>query len=248
MLTQSEIENSMSLDGMTTRPALCLLGAFAEFAKSLNPSAGGLIEFGTYRGRVSALLGQLQRKDDQLHLVDIANYLNHERLKQLGIEYQFHQSASEKWDPSTVGDTKFWFSHHDASHYFSNVSHELTVMLEKLTPAGVVTLDDFTDPYSQVRAAYYFLRYARQSEFELLLQGWGKAILVRSAVFSQYEDFVLSTLQPTLAELGCPTTLFRTDVAPEARAFSIALKKAPSDPDRYGLSIWGDRFYRSSKT
>jgi hypothetical protein len=236
----------MGFEGMTTRPALALLGAFLRFSQELNTEKHGLIEFGTYKGRVSALMGLMQRADDRLDLVDVKDYLDRPRLDSLGIQYNFHLSTSEKWDSSQIEREEVYFSHHDASHYFHNVSHELSEMRGLLSPFGVIALDDFTDTFSQVRAAYYHQRYALGSPFELLLQGWGKAILVRTAAFEKYEKFVLEELQQVLRGLGMETMLARTDAVSEARAFSIVLKKGPGEPDLYGLRVWGDRFYRPS--
>lgn len=237
----------MEFEGMTIRPALCLMTSFLQHAATLNPQAGALIEFGTFRGRVSSLLGQMQRSEDKLHLVDIQDYLDHGRMATLGLQYKFHNSSSEKWDIADAGSLPFWISHHDASHYFSNVSCEMAMMVGRMSKHAVMVLDDFTDPYSQVRAAYYHQRYVKNNPFELLMVGYGKGILVRTEVFSVYESFILDVLQPEMHEMGCSTTLYRTDVCPESRAFSIANKKLPADADRYGLNIWGDRFYRVSK-
>jgi hypothetical protein len=54
----------------------------------------------------------------------------------------------------------------------------------------------------------------------------------------------LTRLQPILRELDLETVLYRTDACPESRAFSISAKKKAADPDFYGVSIWGDKFYK----
>ena len=162
----------MNFDGMTTKPGLSLLASFVQHSQNFNDSSG-LVEFGTYRGRVSSMLGQLKREKDELHLVDISDYLNHEMMKSLGLNYSFHKTSSENLSPNQMCD-KFYFSHHDASHYFSNVTHELNIMKTLMEKNGVIALDDFTDPYNQVRAAYYHNRYANKYPFELLSIGFGK--------------------------------------------------------------------------
>ncbi len=241
------IANSMAIEGQTTRPALCLMSAFLEHARKLRGRANGLVEFGTYRGRVSSLLSQLMLEDDVLHLVDVADYLEHDRLKALGCRYQFHRIASERWNVKAAHKGLFWFSHHDASHAFSNVSHELTLIAKCTSSAAVVVLDDFNDPYNQVRAAYYHQRYLKRNPLELLIMGFGKAVLVHTEVFAEYERFILNALQVRLRELDCDTTIFRTDACSESRAFSIAKKKLATDPNRYGLNVWGERFYQPSR-
>ena len=112
---------------------------------------------------------------------------------------------------------------------------------------GVIALDDFTDPYNQVRAAYYHNRYANEYPFELLIIGFGKGILVHQDMFNTYEAFVINELQEKMSGIGLNTTLFRTDYSNHSRAFSIATKKNASDPDLYGVNIWGKKFYKVSK-
>jgi hypothetical protein len=241
------IQNSMQIEGMTERDALNLMGVFLLHAARYNEKAKGVIEFGTYKGRVSSLLGQLKKEKDDLFLIDTKKYLEEDKLSALGIDYNFHIGKSEEWNISSSYSGDFWYSHHDASHYFSNVSHELEVLYPKTSKYAVIVLDDFGDPYNQVRAAYYYQRYVKNNPFELLLIGFNKGILVRTEVFHEYEEYVLSSLQRELIQLGQDTTLFRTDVCKESRAFSIRTKQKKTDPDRYGLHIWGDRFYKLSE-
>jgi hypothetical protein len=67
---------------MTTRQGLRLLSCFIEFAKTLIPEPERLIKFGIYRGRVSALMGQIRRPGDHLHLVDVAaDHLEQDKLR-----------------------------------------------------------------------------------------------------------------------------------------------------------------------
>ena len=236
----------MNIEGMTTYNGLCLMASLMEYAAEYNSMSTGVVEFGTYKGRVSALLGQLKKSEDILHLVDVKNYLETDKMAALGIDYNFYNTKSEDWDLKSAHSSEYWYSHHDASHYFSNVSYELENIAPLMSSHAVIVLDDFADPFNQVRAAYYHQRYAKNNPFELLLMGFGKGVLVKSNVFNQYEDFVLKTLQSNLTELNLPTTLYRTDFCEESRAFSIREKNNDSDPDRYGLHIWGDKFYQVS--
>lgn len=107
-------------------------------------------------------------------------------------------------------------------------------------------LDDFTDTYNQVRAAYYHARYAKNFGFELLLIGFGKAFLVHSSEFEYWESFVLDGLQNERKKYGLNSMLTRTDINSLSRAFSIQSKRTDEDPDRYGLHIWGDKYYQKS--
>jgi hypothetical protein len=61
-------------------------------------------------------------------------------------------------------------------------------MNTSMSERAVIVLDDFSDPFNQVRAAYYHQRYVMKNPFELLLIGFGKDVLVRSSVFRLYEE------------------------------------------------------------
>lgn len=241
------IKNSMQIEGMTERDALNLMGVFMRQATCYNEKATSVIEFGTYKGRVSSLLGQIKKEKDELFLIDTKKYLEENKLSALGIDYNFHIGKSEEWNIDASCAGQVWFSHHDASHYFNNVSHELEILSPKTSKHAVIVLDDFGDAYNQVRAAYYHQRYVKNNPFELLLIGFNKGILVRTEVFHEYEEYVLRSLQRDLLQLGLDTTLFRTDVCKESRAFSIRAKQKKTDPDLYGLHIWGDKFYKLSE-
>ena len=186
------------------------------------------------------------REKDELHLVDVRQYLERNKLDQAGISYSLHIGRSEEWCPEKVTSKKFLVSHHDASHYFNNVLTELSVLAPVMHPHGIMILDDFSDPYNQVRAVYYYLRYTKAFPFELILIGFGKAFLVRTASFVLYEQFILEDLQSRLSSWGLNTVLARTDVHEASRAFSMWKKMKPDEANRYGLNTWGDRFYRAT--
>ena len=237
----------MTLEGMTVPPALLLMATLIERTQNL-ASPGHMAEFGTYKGRVAALMGMAARKEDTLHLIDTADYLEQEKFQEKELQYHFYKQKSEDWCSQHVEGKRFVFTHHDASHYFENVRSEITAIAPNMDELGVMVLDDFTDAYNQVRAAYFYSRYVEKLAFELLLIGFGKAVLVCSEKFDMWEQFVLADLQSKLGDKKLQTTLYRTDINSHSRALSIQQKRNPEEPDRYGLNIWGQRFYTDSSS
>jgi hypothetical protein len=250
MKDKTEIEQAISFglefEGMTSRNALVLMSFF--LSRLLDSELkGSLAEFGTYKGRVAAFFGKLAR-GRELELVDLGDYLEKDRLEGEGIRFKYFNCRSEDYlerQERLAGKCKYLVSHHDASHYFENVKTEVGVISKLFNPEGLIILDDFTDPFNQVRAAYYYLRYVEKMEFELIMIGFGKAILCHSDYFSKWEKFIVEELVKYCSDFGVSSTLYRTDLNQYSRAFSIALKKKPSDPDLYGLNTYGDRFYKS---
>jgi hypothetical protein len=237
------VDKSMKFDGMTTIHALRLMTFFLR-PDLLLAESSSMIEFGTYKGRVSSLLGQCLRDEESLILVDVRDYLDHTKMNNLSIDYTHYLAKSEDWCLVDDNNRKFSFSHHDASHFFTNVQSELLYIDKHMDISGVIVLDDFSDPFNQVRAAYFHSRYSLDLEFELILIGFGKAFLVHSSVFDVWERKILMHLNEHMSSLSSPVTLFRTDIHKLSRSFSVALKKQPTDDDLYGLNTWGNKFYK----
>lgn len=245
MTPQEIINRSMLLKGQTTRNGLGLMTILVTASQKMTSSTGVMIEFGTYIGRVSMLLGLLARPGEQLNLVDQADYLDRESLEKEKISYKFYKQTSESYVDSGLSDI-INISHHDASHYFENVRSEVAGIRNAMDPNGLIILDDFTDPYSQVRAAYYYLRYAENFPWELILIGFGKGVLIHESRFDFWEGWILKDLQDEFLRLGVDTVLHRTDISKHSRAFFIRGGNG-SEPGRYGLNVWGERFYVQSK-
>ena len=137
------------------------------------------------------------------------------------------------------------FSHHDASHRYVNVEAEMKLMEPHIGPRGLMVLDDFGNKnYMQVVAACFSYLAQACCRLELFLYASNKAYLCRRDDFTFYAGFVLNDLLPLLHTVGLNVYLTRTDNDARYRGFSIAEKKRPTDPDRYGLNIFGDQFYR----
>lgn len=245
----NNIEKALEFEGMTTRQGLALMSLFLDRVSHVLPQAL-CFEFGTYRGRTAAIMAQHMSPDSWLHLVEPnKSYLEFDRIKALTKASTWHPSDSEVFCrdnlDETVGDKKIGFTHHDASHFFDNVTTEMIHVERHMIPGSIMVLDDFNDSYSQVRAAYYHQRYANEFPFELLLVGFNKAILVHQELFDEQERYVLDGLLDELSELGVDATLCRTDINRHSRNFFVK-PRLPDGDKLYGLKFWGDRFYKAS--
>jgi hypothetical protein len=238
----------MQVDGMTSEGGLAMMDIFLGQALK---SEGVCFEFGTYKGRTAALsLQAMAGSDHWLHLVDPSDYLDTATLNGLSQRYTWHKERSEpfcqeKLD-SVLAGKRIVYTHHDASHFFSNVKTELSEVVRFMSDGGVIVLDDFNDSYSQVRAAYYYLRYVEKFPFELLVIGFNKAILVHQTNFDENEQYVLIHLLDDLESAGLICKLYRTDINEHSRNFFVGPRLA-TDEKLYGTRFFGDRFYRHSK-
>ena len=219
--------------------------------KSMGHHPKGLcFEFGTYKGRTAALIASYLGTDSWLHALEQADYLEFEKLKRISPRVTWHKSKSEQFCQddlaAVVGNNQISFSHHDASHFFSNVSTELTHLVDYMDTYGVVVLDDFNDTFSQVRAAYYHLRYTRDFPFELLLIGFNKAVLVHQDRFDYYEDYVLNELLDEFEQFDFKCMLCRSDINALSRNFSLRIRHDDNSPKLYGTKFWGETYYQPS--
>jgi Methyltransferase domain len=248
MYIKQSVPNAMQFEGMTTLQGLTLMNVFLQKVKSIH-STGLFIEFGTYKGRVAALIAQSLTEGNWLYAVDQANYLELDRLLEISPLITWYKNSSEtfcsEYLPGLIEKQKIIYTHHDASHYFDNVYTELTNTEKYMDLYGIMILDDFSDVFSQVRASYYYLRYKMNFPYELLLIGFNKAILVREELFDYWEKYLLENLLSEMAENDVLCKLYRTDINVNSRNFYLSTRKNDEEC-YYGLNIWGDRFYKSS--
>lgn len=250
MNIKSVISQAMEFEGMTTLQALTLMDVFLQKVKSLHDT-GLFIEFGTYKGRVAALIAQSLVEGNWLYAVEQADYLEFDRLLEISPLITWHKKRSETFCSECLPDLiekqkqKIIYTHHDASHYFDNVYTELTSVEKYMDFYGIMILDDFSDVFSQVRASYYYLRYKMNFPYELLLIGFNKAILVREELFDYWEQYILENLLNDMAESNILCKLYRTDINKNSRSFYIGTRNNEEDA-YYGMNIWGDRFYKRS--
>lgn len=247
MLTKQNLDQIESIEGMTTREGLVLMHLAINKMSPIK-GIGTSFEFGAYKGRTAALMLASMR-EGFLHVVESADYLQEERLNEIGRNYKWHKETSENFCTNLTKhistEAPLAVTHHDASHFFDNVYHEIKGVLSCATEYSVLILDDFNDSYSQVRAAYYYLRYAENMPFELVLIGFNKAILVHQDRFEEIENYILSDFLDDLEKMGIVAKLVRTDNNERSRAFHVRTRRS-TEERHYGTQFFGNRFYRTS--
>jgi hypothetical protein len=241
----------MQFEGQTTECAAKLIAIVNEKLVA-DRIAGPFLESGTFRGKSAAIFLGLPTTTNGV-LIDAADYLEQDKLRSnLAKPFVFLKSKSEdvfaeKRISCHIPESNLVWSHLDASHYFSNISNELISINEFMHDGGVICLDDWNDVYGQVRAAYYYLRYMHNFEWELFLTGFNKAFLCRRHCFNLWNDFLISTFSQDVYVDGNPflVQLTRTDISEHCRNFSIR-RRAANESNLYGVHIWGDKFYKLS--
>lgn len=250
MKLPENIQVALGFEGMTSERGLLLMDTFLNKAMKLHPD-GLCFEFGTYKGRSAALIAGRMSETNWLHAIEPKDYLEFEKLKNISSNVTWHKSKSEQFCQNelarVVGTDLVTFSHHDASHFFDNVTTELSSIVNVMHPHGIIVLDDFNDAFSQVRAAYYHLRYVCEFPYELLLVGFNKAILVHQDQFDYYEDYVLNELLDELEQIEFTCRLCRTDINPLSRSFFLQYRLDPDAGRLYGTDFFGETFYQPSR-
>lgn len=250
MKLAKNITVALEFEGMTSSHGLVIMDLFLKKAMAHHPD-GLCFEFGTYKGRTAALIASHLGQRSWLHALEQADYLELERLMKISQSVTWHKSSSEQFCVEKLGGIlggkQVAFSHHDASHFFNNVKIELEELVGNMADYGIIVLDDFNDTFSQVRAAYYYLRYVCDFPYELLLIGFNKAILVHQDRFDYFENYVLNELQNELDEIEFSCKLCRSDINKFSRNFFLQLRADDKSDKLYGIKFWGERFYQPSK-
>lgn len=251
MKTPANIQTALDFEGMTSDRGLVIMNLFIKKAIGHHPD-GLCFEFGTYKGRTAALIASQLGEESWLHAVEQSDYLEIDKIYKISPRVTWHKEKSEDFCINNldhvVGNSKVAYSHHDASHFFDNVHTELENLVNKMAKFGVIVLDDFNDTFSQVRAAYYYLRYTSDFPYELLLIGFNKAVLVHQDQFDYYENYVLNDLLDELEKYDFYCKLCRSDINQHSRSFSLSYRASPDADQLYGTKFWGKKFYQPSKT
>lgn len=241
-------ELAESFDGMMSPISIALFEALLGFQKAQGVT-GNCIEFGVYRGRSASVMLKHLGSGEHAMLVDVADYPQLDRLRLVNPAFEFVKGKSEDLtnDPRitdfVAGGIRF--SHHDASHSYINVSAEMALMEPHIASRGLMVLDDFGNPsYMQVVAACFHRLAQPNCPLELVLYANNKAYLCHKEDFAFYAGFLLDSALPLLHAAGLKVYLTRTDKDRRYRAFSIAPKVRPADPDFYGVNTFGDIFYK----
>ena len=240
--------DAQKFEGMMQDLSIGIFQSIFSFQKSSNIK-GDMIEFGVYKGKSASVMLNNLNSGEMAYLIDIKDYPELDKLGKISKQFKFVKGKSE----GLVEDREFInslpetvrFSHHDASHFYENVSAEMTFMDTRIAPKGLMVLDDFgTHSYMQVIAACFTHLASGNCPLEILLYSNNKAYLCRKEDFAVYSKFLLETLLPQMNALGFNVYLTRTEDHKKYRGFSLANKSRPDQPDLYGQHIYGDRFYK----
>lgn len=241
------LATSESFPGMMVPLSAALWTLLIDF-QNRNGVTGDFVEFGVYRGRSAAVLAMNAEPGDTLHLVDPADHPERDRLASLHANLEFYRRKSEDLIDSADAQAirNLRFTHHDATHRFTNVETEYGFVAGRLNPGALVVLDDFSHLYSQVMAAYFYMKYVVRLPLEMFLVSANKAYICHRDDFALYERYLCAGLLGELRALGFDCTLCRTENEARHRAFHVRIKTEPGAPDLYGTNIWGTAFYEPS--
>lgn len=234
-------------EGMMSVPSIAIFQAFLSY-QNYKKISGEMVEFGVYRGRSAAVLMRNLRQTERITLVDVADYPEFDKLNEISNCYDFFKGKSEDLvvteDFQIHMDRPIRFSHHDASHSYRNVSEEMMFMQDRLSPQGIMVLDDFGNPsFLQVVAACFAHLQKPENSLHFLLNSNNKAYLCRKEDVAFYEDFIVNYLLKTINSLGLNQYLSRTEKTNAYRGFSIAAKPNADMPDLYGVNTYGMQYY-----
>jgi len=238
-----------AFEGMMSPLSIALFESF--FRRQAERSiVGNCIEFGVFHGKSASVILRNLGPCDQAFLVDRRDPPTLESLYAISSNFEFVKGRSEDLVKTPYFVEKVGggvrFSHHDASHTYINVSHEIEFIAPYISEGGLMVLDDFGNPnYMQVVAACFNYLVSGNCPVEILLYSNNKAYLCRREDFGQWEEFLVNDILPQLHGVGHEVYLTRTELHPKYRGFSIAYKTPNHMSDLYGLDLYGDRYYRT---
>jgi hypothetical protein len=238
-----------TIDGMLGSFSMELMDAILSFQEE-ERIGGHIIEFGVYKGRSAAILGNHVQPSERVILVDIADHLDRAGLANILGKAEFVLSSSEDFPTAFPGYRSLRghcrFVHIDSSHAYRTTFAELAIAEELLAPGGVIVLDDFTNlNYSQILAATYKYLYTAQTQLMVFLVTEVKAYLCRKDDYERFGNFVLHRLLDEMKSRGNEQVgLSCTDADPEYRAFHLRELRAGDEKIMYGSQLYS-HYYKS---
>ncbi len=237
---QKDYEN---FEGMLGSLDAAVMTAVLEYQNN-NNIEGPLTEFGVYKGRSAAILARFARKDEELHLVDVAAYLEKEKMAKIKPDFHFHQIDSALFIKKAFKGYKksvFRFVHSDGSHTFDNVYKDLKVTEKILSPEGVFVIDDYFNPhYPQVPAALNWYLAKQRTSLRVFLLGSNKCYLCRAKNHSRMMRFALTQFRETMESYGFPVQMSKTDANPAFDCFSFR----GINQDKLKDEFYGEHLYK----
>ena len=145
-------------------------------------SEDGLVgEVGVWKGAWSSVILMNHASSRVMGIDPYPNFepeklLMQKRMNELGVESRFSLFDSTIDIPS---EAVFSFVHIDGLHTENQVLSDLKAISNKLTPDGVIVVDDFTNPwFPGVQSALY--KFLAENDFRIFLVSMQKAYITRS--------------------------------------------------------------------
>ena len=228
------------IEGMLSPFSMAVMDSLLEFQER-KQIEGNIIEIGVFHGKSAAILAGRMAQSERLILVDIAAYLERDKIPRSDIEFY---CCSSKTFPERCPDypalrRSVRFAHIDASHQFKPTFDELAVCDELLREDGLRAMDDFTNlNYSQIIAAIFKYLFTTSTDLMPVIVTSEKAYLCRRSHFHVYANYALDGIIRDLGRRGIDGCLARTEIDPEYMAYHVREKLPGETDDKYGFSIY----------
>lgn len=136
---QTAQAHANTFEGMMNPHSVAVFQSFLNFQRDQN-IGGDMMEFGVYRGKSASVLLSNLNPGEKLHMVDVKDYPELDKLSAISPAFTFTKGKSEDLfqDPDylmSIPETTR-FAHHDASHSYLNVSSEMEAMAHRIAPGG----------------------------------------------------------------------------------------------------------------
>ncbi|MBY5330579.1 class I SAM-dependent methyltransferase [Rhizobium leguminosarum] len=249
---QSDAEQFLSsrvvadqIDGMLSPFSMAAMDSLLSLQTTNPEISGNVVEFGTYKGRSAAIIAPRVRPSEKFVLVDIADYLEVEKIRAINPAMEFVLCRSEEFRSHYPEYRQLRkncrFIHVDSSHAYRTTFHEMKLCNELLSAGGIAVFDDYTNlNYSQVLPAIYKYIYTANPDLAVFLVTDIKAYLCRKKYLNYYLSFVLQGAIPSMVARGIEDAIIsRTDWDREYRAIYLRTRSPGETGPHYGQEIYG---------
>ncbi|MGR9280156.1 class I SAM-dependent methyltransferase [Rhizobium johnstonii] len=233
------------IDGMLSAFSMAAMDSVLSLQASNPEISGSVVEFGTYKGRSAAIIAPQVRPSEKFVLVDVADYLEVNKIRAIHPKMEFVLCRSEEFRlryPDYKQIRKNCrFIHVDSNHAYRTTFQEMKLCDALLSPGGVAVFDDYTNlNYSQVLPAIYKYIYTATSDLAVFMVTDVKAYLCRRKYLNYYLSFVLQGVLPSMTARGIEDAIIsRTDWDREYRAIYLRTRSPGEAGPHYGQEIYG---------
>lgn len=233
------------IDGMLSPFSMAAMDSLLSLQASNPEISGNVVEFGTYKGRSAAIIAPRVRPSKKFVLVDVAEYLEVEKIRAINASMEFILCRSEEFRSRYSEYKQLWnncrFIHVDSSHAYRTTFEEVKMCNELLSSGGIAVFDDYTNlNYSQVLPAIYKYIYTKNPDLAVFMVTDIKAYVCRKKYLNYYLSFVLQGAVPSMAARGIEDAMIsRTDWDREYRAIYLRTRDPGETGSHYGEEVYG---------